>query len=89
MLQVKEGNTRMSKSPKLKIKNPFGAPNDDICELEQAERRFFSPPQDIVFLVESQVVVTYEELIKLARREDYRDKEFLQVEILPSLIAGG
>ena len=75
--------------PKLKIKSLFGNIDDDICELEQAKQRFFSHPQDILFLVEGQVVSTYEELVKLASREDYKDREFLQVELLPSLIGGG
>lgn len=79
----------MSKAPKLKIKNLFGDPSEDICELEQAKHRFFSHPQDILFLVEGQVVSTYEELVKLASREDYRDRDFLKVELLPSLIGGG
>ena len=79
----------MSKLPKLKIKNSFGNPSDDICELEQAKHRFFNHPQDILFLVEAQVVSTYEELVKLANRDDYKDREFLQVELLPSLIGGG
>ena len=79
----------MSKLPKLKVKNPFGDPSEDICELEQAKYRFFDHPQDVLFLVEGEVVSTYEELVKLASRDDYKDREFLQVELLPSLVGGG
>ena len=48
----------MSKLPKLKVKNSFGEPSEDICELEQAKCRFFDHPQDVLFLVEGQVVST-------------------------------
>ena len=78
----------MSKLPKLKIKLLFGYPSEDICELEQAKYRFTYGQEGLV-VVEGQVVNSYEELVQLASRDDYKDKEFLEVELLPALIGGG
>ena len=78
----------MSRLPKLKIKLPFGNSDEDICELEQAKYRFTYGQEGLV-VVEGQVVNSYEELVQLASRDDYKDKEFLEVELLPTLPGGG
>ena len=78
----------MSKLPKLKIKLFLGDTGEDICELEQAKYRFTYGQEGMV-VVEGQVVNSYEELVQLASRDDYKDKEFLEVELLPALIGGG
>lgn len=78
----------MSKLPKLKIQSPFGAENEgDICDLEQAKHRLDYGPETVV-LADGQIVNSYEELVQLAAQERYKDKEFLEVVLLP-LIAGG
>lgn len=78
----------MSKLPKLKVQSPFGSGNEaDICDLEQAKNRFDYGYETMV-LVEGQLVNSHEELVKLATREEYKDKEFLEVVLLP-YIAGG
>ena len=78
----------MSKSPKLKVKLPFGDPSEDICELEQAKYRF-TYSQDVLVVVEGQVVNSYEELVQLANQDNYKDKEFLEVELIPGIVGGG
>ena len=78
----------MSKLPKLKIKLPFGYPNEEICELEQAEYRF-SYGGAAVVIVEGQVVNSHEELVRLATQDDFRDREFLEVVLVVDLVAGG
>ncbi len=78
----------MSKLPKLKIKLLFGDTGEDIYELEQAKYRFTYGQEGMV-VVEGQVVNSYEELVQLASRDDYKDKEFLEVELLPTLPVGG
>jgi len=78
----------MSKLPKLKVQSPFGSGNEgDICNLEQARHRFDYGSESVV-LVDGQVVNSYEELTQVVTQERYKDKEFLEVVLLP-LIAGG
>lgn len=78
----------MSKLPKLKVQSPFGSENEgDICDLEQAKNRFDYGSETVV-LVDGQIVNSYEELVQIAAQERYKDKEFLEVVLLP-LIAGG
>ena len=78
----------MSKLPKLKVQSPFESGNEgDICDLEQAKRRFDYGSESVV-LVDGQVANSYEELIQIATQKRYKDKEFLEVVLLP-LIAGG
>lgn len=78
----------MSKLPKLKVHIPFGYPNEDICELEQARYRL-SYGAGVVVMVEGQVVNSYDELIQLAAQDIYRDREFLEVVLIVDLVAGG
>ena len=78
----------MAKLPKLKVKLPFGDASEDICEVEQAKYRF-SYSGEVLVVVEGQVVNSHEELVELASRDDYQDKEFLEVELLPALMGGG
>ena len=78
----------MSKLPKLKVKLPFGYPNEDICELEQSKYRF-SYGGEVLVVVEGQVVNSYEELVQLVKQEDYKNKEFLEVTLLPAIVGGG
>jgi len=78
----------MSTLPKLKIKIPFGYPNEDICDLEQARYRFnFS--SGAVILVEGQAVKSYDELLEIANRDEYKDREYLDAALLTDLASGG
>ncbi len=77
----------MSRLPKLKVKLPFGDASEDICELEQAKYRF-TYSGEVLVVVEKQVVNSHEELVQLASRDDYKDKEFLEVELLPAIVGG-
>jgi hypothetical protein len=78
----------MSKLPKLKIKIPFGYPNEDICDLEQARYRFnFS--SGTVILVEGQAVKSYEQLVQIATGDDYKDREYLEAVLITDLASGG
>ena len=83
----------MSPLPKLRIKIPFGDPNEAICYLEQARYRFHyghaGDEGGVLVTVEVQVINSDEELVQLANREEYKDREFLNVELLPAISAGG
>ena len=75
----------MSRLPKLKIKLPLGYPSEDVCDLEQAKYRLNFDAG--IFLVEGQRVHSYDELVQLATQDKYKNKEFLEIELL--LIEGG
>ena len=78
----------MSDLPKLKIRSLLGSePKEDICDLEQAKQRLDYESETIV-LVEGHMVNSHEKLVQVATQERYKDKEFLEVVLLP-LIAGG
>ncbi len=78
----------MSKSPKLKIQSLYGPGNEaDICDIEQAKNRF-DYGSDTIIVVEGQVVNSYDELVRLASNDKYKDQEFLEVVLMP-FIAGG
>ena len=78
----------MSNLPKLKISSLLGSePKEDICDLEQAKQRLDYGSETIV-LVEGHMVNSHEELIQLATQNRYKDRESLEVVLLP-LIAGG
>jgi len=40
-------------------------------------------------MVEGSLVRSYEELVQIASQDDYRDREFLNVELLPMFVLGG
>lgn len=40
-------------------------------------------------MVEGRLVRSYEELVRLAAQDDYRDRELLEVELLLTSIVGG
>ncbi len=72
--------------PKLKIKLPSGDPDEFVCDLEEA-RNYLNFSEGI-FLVEGQGVHTYDELVQVATRDIYKDKEFIEVKFL-QYIGGG
>ncbi|TET26006.1 MAG: hypothetical protein E3J67_02590 [Dehalococcoidia bacterium] len=78
----------MLQLPKLKMKPPSADPAEDIFELEEAKHRF-TYSDEVMVVVEKRLVKSHEELIQLARRDEYKDKEFLEVELVPVIIGGG
>jgi len=40
-------------------------------------------------MLEESIVHSYEQLVQLASQDEYKDKEFLKVELLPPPIGGG
>ncbi len=71
----------------MKIKLPFGSLTEDICDLEHAKYRFDYGAQNLVML-EGQVVNPYEELLKLAGQDCYKEREFLEVVLIPKVVGG-
>ena len=71
--------------PKLKI-NVFGQAGEDICELDQAGYLF--GVADKMIVIDGQRINSYDELLRLAGRKEYRDRQHIQVDLLHT-IAGG
>ena len=76
----------MPKLPKLKVRLQFEHAAAEVCDFEQARERFDSP--GVVVLVEGQVVSSYGELLQIAAQERYKDKEFLEMLLVP-ILGGG
>jgi len=78
----------MSKLPKLKVTDwSNGYPDEEIRDFEQA-KDFLNLDPTLLVTVEGEVLVSYNELIRLASQERYQGKEFLEVELVP-LVGGG
>ena len=77
----------MTRIPRLKVQLPFGNQDDSICELEQAKYRF-NFDNEVVVVAEGQVIKSYEELVELTRREDLKEKEFIEVKLIPLILGG-
>jgi hypothetical protein len=78
----------LSLLPKLKIRLPSQNEAQDICTLEQAKYRFNWGHEPFLIVVEGQFVNSFDDLMKLAKQDRFKEKEFLEVEIQP-LLAGG
>lgn len=78
----------MSRLPKLKVTTwDCGYQCEEIRDFEQA-KDFLNFDAAYVVRVEGQIVSCYDQLVRLAAQDWYKDKEFLEVTILP-LIGGG
>lgn len=84
-----KGGGDMSRLPKLLVKKPAGYPFEEIRDFEQAQYFLFGGGRGSVVLVEGQAVNSYEELVQLAAQDSYKDKEVLEVVLVPPLISGG
>ena len=77
----------MSKFPRLRITHSIdGQLSREIIDFEQAPHFLFH--YDVIVAVEGEVIKSYDELIELASRDCFREREFLDVQI-ETVIAGG
>ena len=44
---------------------------------------------DVLVMVEGNLVRSYEELVQMASQDEHKDKELLEVELLPTAVVGG
>ena len=80
----------MPKLPKLKVNRiPFGYSDEETYDFEQAQN--FPYGQGTFVVVGGQEIHSYVELVQLASRDDYKDKEFLEVILIPftEIVSGG
>ena len=74
----------MSNLPKLKVKSISG---EEIRDFEQGK---YLPFCDyVLILVEGKVINSYEEFVQLVAQDRYKDKEFLEVTLMPLVMGGG
>ena len=74
----------MATLPKLKVTKWTG--EEEIQDIEGWEK--FPFDTGILVVVEGKGITSYQELLKLAGQEPYREKQFLEMRVLP-FIAGG
>ncbi len=79
----------MSKLPRLKLKKPHSHPFEEIRDFEQAKYFLFDYGDSAIVQVEGQVINSYEELVQLAAQDGNKDKDFLEVLLLPAVLGGG
>lgn len=80
----------MSKLPRLKVKwNSASYEEVETIDFEQARDIVFGHGLDILVFVEGKMVASYEELVRLAARNQYKNKEALEVVLVATAIAGG
>ena len=80
-------NQEMAGTTILKVNMPW-YPFQETYNLEPARYLLFSSPGPII-VVEGHVVNSYEELVRLASQEFYRNKEYLEVHMYSGAIGGG
>ena len=79
----------MSELPKLKVRRDWN-PVEETYDLEQARDLLFGQGTDMLVIVEGETVHSYEELLQLATRDSYRNRDSLEVMVLSAgLVDGG
>ena len=77
----------MNKLPKLKIRTMRELKLvEEVLDINQAQHLFYSEAH---ILVEGQRMLSHDELVKLAAQEEYSNREFLEVVLLPLEAAAG
>jgi len=77
----------MTGLPKLKVKTIRELePVEEVRDFEQGRYLFVS---DALILIEGLRINSYDELVQLAAQDEYRNREFLEVVLLPLEVAGG
>jgi hypothetical protein len=80
-----KGGSQIDQLPKIKVKF-FGFPDEDICSLDQAGHLFGI--KNMMVLVDGQRIGSYDDLVQLIAQDRYKDKQSIEVVLLPA-IAGG
>jgi hypothetical protein len=77
----------MDNLPKLKIKKQaWQSGEEEIQDFEQARK--FPFDTDFVVVAEGQQINSYEDLLKMAGQEKFKNKEFLEVIFIPMIVGG-
>jgi hypothetical protein len=77
----------MSGVPKLKVTHWVDAqPSQLVIEFEQASYFLFN--YDVIVVVEGEVIRSYDDLVKFASQDRFKDREYLEVQ-METIVAGG
>ena len=77
----------MPKLPKLRVKTFPGGSSEEVYDFEKAKDL---PFLDVFIFAEGQRINSYEELLKLATQDNYRNRDSLEVMVLSAgLVDGG
>jgi hypothetical protein len=81
----------MSNLPKLKVKWwSLGSQDEETtCDFEEAKDVIFGNSNWVLAFAEGEMISSYEELVKLAAQDRYKDKEVLNVTLIIPAIGGG
>jgi hypothetical protein len=71
--------------PKLTIEF-FGHAGEDVSELEQSKFLFIFTDKTV--MVDGQKIDSYDELVRLAGTDEYRNRKFIEVVLLPTVVGG-
>jgi len=86
---VNSARQKKSKLPKLRIIRLTGYPREEISDIKEARYLTFDHRFGTMVMVGRQLVKSYDELVKLAEEDSYKDKEFIDVVITPVVFPGG
>ena len=64
----------------------FGNQSDDVCELEQAN--YLWNFDGGIILVEGRKVHSHDDLVQLATQDNYKNKEFIEVNLILPFLGG-
>lgn len=76
-------------TPRIRIRSSFEKPSEQICELGEAKQIFTRYRIPVLVFAEEQLISSYEELVDIAQKEIYRDKEFIDVTLYLAPTGGG
>jgi hypothetical protein len=76
----------MANKPKIKVAGPGWSDSSEPLDFECARLLPFSP--EMIISADDQVVSSFEELEHLIEQEPYRNRDFLEIILLP-MIEGG
>jgi hypothetical protein len=77
---------KMPGLPKLKVNKNAWEDKVEIVDFEQAKT--FPFDQEIVISVEGEQICSYDHLVQFAASEGQKNKEYLEVMILPMILGG-
>jgi hypothetical protein len=76
----------MDKRPKIKVVGPGWSDRQEPMDFECAKLLPFS--REIIISAEDKVISSFEELEHLATLEPFKDREYLEIILLPVIVGG-
>ena len=77
----------MDKRPQLKVEGLGWDDTGELCDFEQA-KYFPYESLDLLIVAEGEMIRSYEDLLRIAEKEEMKEKKFLEVKFLPIIVGG-